>query len=163
VTTGPPDADIINPLAGTLAGVQIGEGPVEPIIETLTTAFGEPDQDSGWRVDPCTGAPQTRSVFWESLDVFFEEAEDDQRLMGYTWDQSGQADEPIELPDGIELGMPYSAAAALYPDGAYTHDSLELDGVVLQEDPTLIVIGDHTEDGSAPVTQVWVGAIPTCS
>jgi hypothetical protein len=162
-TAVPAVVDLINPSAGTLGGVQVGHGPVEPMIEALTSTYGEPEQDSGWRVDPCTGAPQTRGVFWESLDVYLEEAEGEQRLLGFTWDQSDQADEPIELPEGIVLGMPYSDAAAVNPDGAYTHDSLELDGVVLQEDPTLIVVGQHTADGSGPLTQVWVGAIPTCS
>jgi hypothetical protein len=85
--------------------------------------------------------------------VYFEEAEGGQQLIGYRWDQGGQAKEPIELPEGIELGMPYSDAAALYRDGAYNYDSLELDGVVLQETPSVVVIAEHSEDGSAPITQ----------
>lgn len=95
--------------------------------------------------------------------MYFEEADGAENLMGYSWDQTGQAGEPIELPEGIELGMPFSGAAALYLDGAYTHDSLELDGVILQETPMLAVVGQHTDDGSGAVDRVWVGAIPACS
>lgn len=161
VTTIP--VDLINPLAGTLAGVQVGQGPVDPIIGAVTAVFGDPEQDSGWRPDPCIGGPPTRSVIWSSLAAYFEEADGAESLMGYSWDQTGQAGEPIELPEGIELGMPFSGAAALYPDGAYTHVSLELDGVILQETPMLAVVGQHTDDGSGAVDRVWVGAIPACS
>ena len=144
--------------------MQVGQGPVEPIIEGLTAAYGPPEEDRGWAPDLCIGGGTTRPVLWSGLSVYLEESDTGQRLMGYTLDQAGVSvvAEPIELPEGIELGMPYSAAAALFPDGAFTHDSLELDGVILQETPTLVVIGQHTDDGSGPVTEVWVGAIPTC-
>ena len=162
-TTAPVEVDVLDPVAGTLAGVQVGQGPVEPIIEALTAAYGPPDEDRGWAPDVCIGGT-TRHVLWSGLAVYLEESEAGQGLMGYTLDQAGASmvAEPIELPDGIELGMSHSDAAALFPDGAYTHDSLELDGVILQETPTLIVIGQHTDDGSGPLTEVWVGAIPTC-
>ena len=163
-STAPVAVDLIDPRAGTLAGVAIGEGPVEPIVEALTTAYGPPEEDRGWAEDICIGGVTTRHILWSGLAVFLEESEAGQGLMGYTLDQAGASmvAEPIELPEGIDLGMPYSAAAAVNPDGAYTHDSLELDGVILQETPTLIVLGQHTEDASGPVTEVWVGAIPTC-
>jgi hypothetical protein len=163
-TKAPVEVDLLDPVAGTLAGVQVGQGPVEPIIEGLTAAYGPPEEDRGWAPDICIGGGTTRPVLWSGLSVYLEESDTGQRLMGYNLDQAGASmvAEPIELPDGTELGMPYSAAAALFPDGAYTHDSLELDGVILQETPTLIVIGQHTDDGSGPVTEVWVGAIPTC-
>lgn len=56
--------------------------------------------------------------------------------------------------------MPFSGAAALYPDGAYTHDSLELDGVILQETPMLAGVGQHTDEGSG--CRPCVGGGYTC-
>jgi hypothetical protein len=162
VTTVPPSTDLINPLAGTLAGVSVDQGPVEAIIDELTAAYGRPLEDRGWAEDVCIGGITTRHVIWDGLAVYLVESESGQALMGYTLDQNAAVNEPIELPEGIALGMPYSEAASLYPDGAYHHDSLELDGVILQETPTLIVIASPSADGSAPIDRVWVGAIPTC-
>jgi hypothetical protein len=95
------------------------------------------------------------------LVVFFEETDSGQTLLGYQLDD-GAYEETIELAEGIVLGRPYNEAATLYPDGAHHHESLELDGVVLQETPMLIVIAEASADGSAPIHQVWVGTIPTC-
>ena len=160
--TAPVEVDLMNPLAGTVAGVTVGEGPVDPVIETLTAAYGPPYEDTGWGPFECL--PGTfRFLFWDTLDLYLDETEGAQTVFGYEINVDAGVDgEVIELPEGIELGMPYSAAAKLYPDGAYTHESLQLDGVLLQEEPLLRVVGQHSEDGSAPLTEVWVGLIPAC-
>jgi hypothetical protein len=160
-TTALIPADLINPSAGTLAGVQVGRGPVEPILDSLITAYGEPETDTGWTPNECYGPQPLRSLIWDSLVVFFEETDSGQTLLGCQLDD-GAYEETIELAEGIVLGRPYNEAATLYPDGAHHHESLELDGVVLQETPMLIVIAEASADGSAPIHQVWVGTIPTC-
>jgi hypothetical protein len=155
--------DLINPVDGTMAGVVVGEGPVAPMVDALTAAYGPPSEDTEWGPNDCAGALIHRYLTWNSLSVYMEEAEGSQTLMGYI--AEGETDpmaEVLELPDGIELGMPYAHAAELYPNGAYTHESLQLDGVVLQEAPLLRVVGEHSDDGSARLSEVWVGLIPVC-
>ena len=168
-TTRPPTTtvtsnDLVNPMAGTLAGVQVGQGPVEPVLEALTAAYGPPEEDRGWTEDACIAGITTRHVLWSGLATYLEESESGQTILGYTLDQSGvsMVAETVELPGGIELGMLYSEAAALYPEGVYHHESLELDGVMLQESPMVAVMATASPDGSAPIDQLWVGAIPTC-
>jgi len=161
-TAAPVELDLINPVAGTLAGVSVGEGPVDPMIETLTSAYGPPNDDTGWGPFECL-AGTFRFLFWDTLSLYLAETQDAQTVFGYQLDaDAGVEGEVIELPDGIDLGMPYARSAELYPDGAYTHDSVQLDGVVLQDEPLLRVVGQHSVDGSAPLTEIWVGLIPVC-
>jgi hypothetical protein len=161
-TAAPVEVDLINPVDGTLAGVTVGEGPVDPMIDSLTAAYGPPNEDSGWGPFECL-AGTFRFLFWDALDLYLDETEGAQTVFGYEVEADAGVDgEVIELPDGIELGMSYAGAAELYPDDAYTHDSLELDGVVLQDEPLLRIVGQHSDDGSAPLTEVWVGLIPAC-
>ncbi len=167
-TTTEPFADLIDPLAGTLAGVPVGSGPVDPMIETLEVAYGPAEQDTGWAPDECIGGATTQGVFWDSLAVYLEEADGAQLLLGYEFevDPGNTTDnlpEVIELPDGIALGMTYGEAADLYPDDVYTHESLELDGISFPAPHTLAVIAQASPDRSTPITEVWVGSIPACS
>ena len=167
VTTIPAEVDLINPMEGTLAGTPVGTGPVEPVLEALEAAYGPPDRDSGWGPNECLGGSTTRSVVWESLGVYMEEADGAQVLFGYEFEvdpgSATDALEEIELPDGIALGMTYGAAADLYPDDVYTHESLELDSIYFPAPPTLSVVAQASPDRSTPITEVWVGSIPTCS
>jgi hypothetical protein len=161
-TAAPVELDLINPVAGTLAGVSVGAGPVDPMIETLTSAYGPPNEDTGWGPFECL-AGTFRFLFWDTLSLYLDETEGAQTVFGYELGADAGVDgEVIELPDGIELGMPYAQSVELYPDGAYTHDSLQLDGVVLQDEPLLRVVGQHSVDGSAPLTEIWVGLVPVC-
>lgn len=162
VITVPASIDLINPMAETLAGVPVGQGPVEPLIATLTSAYGEPTQDTGWAPNECFGQAVLRILVWDQFSVYLEQSpEEDETVLGYVVAAGTDPSETIELPDGITLGMPYADAATLYPDGAYHHESLELDGVVLQESP-IALIAAASADGSAPIDEIWVGAIPTC-
>ena len=167
-TTTGPVANLIDPLAGTLAGVPVGSGPVDPMITTLEDAYGPVEQDTGWGPNDCDAALTHRYVIWESLAVYLEEAEGAQVLLGYVVEvdpgtTTDTLPEVIELPDGIALGMTYGEAADLYPDDVYTHESLELDGILFPAPHTLAVIAQASPDRSTPITEAWVGSIPACS
>lgn len=160
------EVDLINPMAGTLAGIPIGAGPVDPMIASLEETFGSVERDTGWGPNECAGGATTRSLIWDSLAVYLEEADGAQVLLGYEFEVDATTDtspEVIELPEGIVLGMTYGEAADLYPDDAYGHESLELDGIMFESAHTLAVIAQASPDRSTPITEVWVGSIPTCS
>lgn len=165
-TTTPVETDLVNPVAGTLSGVAV-DSPAGAVLETLGTAYGPADEDTGWIADECLGLPRVRYVAWDRLNVYL--SEDDGGtvwLNGYTVEDHSAASPPsekIELPEGITLGMSYADAVTLYPDGAYRHESLELDGIVFEAAHFLAAIGQASDDGSAPLTQVWVGSIPVCA
>lgn len=163
-TTAPPEVDLINPVAGTLAGLLVGEGPVDPMLVALDDVLGPPQRDTGWGPNDCFGTLTHRYVSWEGLAAYLEEADGAQVLLGYQL-EGGMAQgssEEIELPEGIRLGMTHAEAEALYPEGSYTHDSLELDGVMFESPHFLAVVGPRSENGGARVNQVWVGVIPVC-
>lgn len=102
--------------------------------------------------------------FWDSVDLYLEEFEGAQTLMGYQVESdAATTGEVIELPDGIGFGMTYREAADLYPDETYTHDSLELVGIAFTAPHSFGVTAQASPDGSEPITSVWVGAIPACS
>lgn len=150
--------------SGRPAG-RVGTGPVEPVLETLESAFGSPEGHSGWGPNECAGGATTRSVFWANLSLYLEEVAGAEVLAGYTYDSeqgSAAPGEVIELPEGIVFGMPYGEGADLYPEGTYTHATLELDGIMFESPHPLVVIAATSPDHSAPIRQVWVGPIPTC-
>ena len=167
-TTTDSVANLIDPVAGTLAGVPVGTGPIDSMIIALEDAYGPAERDTGWGPNDCEAALTHRYVIWESLAVYLEEADGAQTLLGYEFevDPGTTIDtlpEEIELPEGIALGMTYGEAADRYPDDVYTHESLELDGILFPAPHTLSVIAQASPDHSTAISEVWVGTIPTCS
>lgn len=160
VTTIP--VDLINPLAGTLAGVQVGQGPVDPIIGAVTAVFGRPEQDSGWRPDPCIGGPPTRSVIWSSLAAYFEEADGAENLMGYSWDQTAGPASQSNCPKGSSSARHSAAPPPCTRTGHIPTIRSNWTGSSsrrLQCSPS----SGSTQTTAPAVDHVWVGAIPACS
>ena len=104
--------------------------------------------------DECLGLPRVRHVVLDRLSVYLSENGGEAVwLDGYTVEDHPAADprsEEIELPEGITLGTSHADAVTLYPDRAYRHESLELDGIVFETAHFLGVIGQASDDGSAP-------------
>ncbi|MGH8912974.1 MAG: hypothetical protein ACRDZM_00470 [Acidimicrobiia bacterium] len=92
-------------MAGTLAGVAVGQGPVDTIIETFDHAYRPADRDTGWGPNDCFGVLTHRYVISGPLAVDLEEVEGSRLLLGYGYRIEPGASvetspEVIELPGG---------------------------------------------------------------
>ncbi|MGH8870970.1 MAG: hypothetical protein ACRDWS_03235 [Acidimicrobiia bacterium] len=66
------------------------------------------------------------------------------------------------MPVASCFGITYGEAADQYPDGAYTNETLEIDGISFPSPHPLAVYTQASPDGSAPIPNVSVGDVPVC-
>lgn len=76
-------------------------GAAEPVLAELHAALGDPTDDTGWALEPCTETHDVREVRYEAFSLHLERDDRGETLAGWSYRPQEGA-----LPEGLHLSVP---------------------------------------------------------